>query len=551
MYFITIPSIRVGGDVVEYFGTSVSVMNHAGINLTPQDKTDIEKWLGNGYFKNPEYYLTGRDNNRFPVHFFAYSLVNVPVHAILRLTHQNELKTFALTNTIILSIIVFLILFFFVKNPRQRLMFIILVYLSPLIYHLAWPGPEVFSLSLILLSIFLFFENRFIAASVIAAVAAWQSQPLIFIPLSYAAMCIYYTPGVYGGHPGGVNKSLLMKNILMVIFLTSIIFLPNIYYYIALGAPTAYAKLSNVGLSNFTFKKLYELFFDLNIGVFFYMPVLFITGATSIFLMIKKHARYALILIPFFLVALFYLTNNNWNNGTAGYGPTRYSLFVIPLFIYTTLILLSWNLRGFITLTAFIALQIFVLSFNGFLTPNLENTLVHTPYAKFALNKAPGLYNPTEEIFVERTSNREGGYWNTTVYKENGACKKAFVILTDEKRLVNECDFIPAKYTASLNDDFQRKASYKRIVKTTEATFYPADGSCAWDYKTDETHPFVCMKTLKDAKDMTGISDEKRLIADPKHPGVWKLSWADPAPVTVPPGYVINYYSLKGVYVNY
>ncbi len=51
----------------------------------------------------------------------------------------------------------------------------------------------------------------------------------------------------------------------------------------------------------------------------------------------------------------------------------------------------------------------------------------------------------------------------------------------------------------------------------------------------------------------TGVKEEDRFTAlsDYPYPGIWKLKAGLPVNITVPPGYIINYYSFEGIYVNY
>ena len=174
----------------------------------------------------------------------------------------------------------------------------------------------------------------------------------------------------------------------------------------------------------------------------------------------------------------------------------------------------------------------------------------HTPMTKFVLNNFSKAYSPTPEIFVERTAEKEGGFWDTTIYKHNDRCKKAYVLKTKTESLVKECDFIPEKYLPKLKNEFLIRTDFSRKVITTEAIFYPADAVCAWDFEPSEENPYVCMKTIEDVVAYTGLSDEGRFEKGEGF-GIWKLKWGKPTEITVPAGYIIHHYSLDGIYVDY
>ncbi|MCJ7740770.1 hypothetical protein MUP32_05680 [Candidatus Microgenomates bacterium] len=546
-YFLFSPKIQYGGDIIEYFGTSESLINHQGLNLMEQDKTNLVKRLGSGYFDNPEYYLQAKNGQRYAVHFPLYSLINVPTRIALRILGIDEYKAFRLTNLLILTLVSFIILKFYLKSFFSQIAYLVLVYLSPIIWHLVWPGPEVFSLSLTLLSIFLFLDHnpkRRTWAILLSTVASYQSQPLVVVPVIY--LITYFIESYRK------TKKLVTswKEAFLYLVLLLLIFLPNIYYFLIFGSFSSFSKLSGVAFANFTFKKFFELFFDPNIGLFWYAPIIFITG---FYFLIKSaiKEKNTIFLEIILLTSTFYLVNINWNNGTAGFGPTRYALPVLPFLIYFYCKNAVFNIKHVLILFLIGITQLGILSFNGYIMPDFENTVRHSPYAQLVLNNFPSLYNPTPEIFVERTRELEGGFWDTTIYKDKGNCRKAYVLITGTQKLIDECGFIPEKYKSELVNEFLEKTNSPRTVVTTEATFYPADGVCSWDYKQDESYPYVCMRNIEDVVRYTGIKDEGRFVGIDNMPGIWKMKWGQPADITVPAGYIINHYSLKGIYVDY
>lgn len=549
LVFLTTKRVHYGGDIVEYFGITESFINHGSLDLNLIDQLNLEGRLGKGYFENPEYYLQGRNEKRYAVHFPLYSLLNVPTRIVLKTFGIDAYQTFRWTNLFILTITSFIILKYFLKSDFQKIVYLIIVYLSPLIWHLVWPGPEIFSLSLILLSIFFFFEKNIVWAIIISALASFQSQPLIVIPLIYLAT-YFWQKYQKGGNFDAFLNSITQKEILFSLGAFVLIFLPNFYYLQIFGSYSPYAKLTGVGLQNFTLKKFFELFFDLNIGLFFYAPVIFIVGFYNLYQAVKKDKNNFWFLIMMVFLSVLYLTNTNWNNGTAGFGPTRYALPVLPFLIYFYLKSAKTNFKNYLVLTAIIISQLLILSFNGFLMPDLENTLEHTPMAKFVLNNFPWAYNPTPEIFVERTSHQEGGFWGTTIYKNRDKCKKAYVLKTKTDKVIQECGFIPEKYSNKLKNEFLMRADFSRKVITTEATFYPADEACAWDFEPSQEKPYVCMRNIQDVVAYTGLKDEGRFEKGDSF-GVWRLKWGKPTEITVPAGYIIHHYSLDGTYVDY
>ncbi|QQG44171.1 MAG: hypothetical protein HYW86_04925 [Candidatus Roizmanbacteria bacterium] len=557
LYFVFSPVLNYGGDIVEYYGITESVLNHGNINLTPKDQENITKTLNPGYFNDPQYYIRGVGDNRYPVHFIFYSLLTIPVRLALKIFELNELRLFSLTNLLIFSSTIFIVLKYFLKSQAKKLAFLTFIYLSPLIWFLSWPGPDIYYTSLVLLSIFLFFNKKYIAATILASLASWHSQPLIVVALGFLA---YYSLKSIHIYSINENKHLniTFNKLFRILVLLLLIAVPYLQNYLLFKVFSPWTILQNgwtiiygFGFQNFQFKKLWEMVFDLNIGLLWYSPIL-MGGGIYYFIRSMINWKNKIFIIALVIVtAVFYQTNPAWNYGTSGFGPTRHILYALPFLIYFISSNYSSKIINFVIIGLFIVSQIYIFSFNGFLSPTLSNTFQHTPYAKYLLNNFPQFYEPTPEIFVDRTNHNDQEYLYTAVYKTKGICKKAYVLKSDKKKLIEECGFLPKNYLAKLDDDLSRKANFPRKVITNEATFWPDPRSCS-QYPPLEL-PYVCMKNISDFVNYTGISDIKRISKLPEFPytGVWKLKLGLPLRIIVPPGYIIDYNSIEGIYVNF
>jgi len=359
----------------------------------------------------------------------------VPVRLILRIFNLNELNSLRLTNFFILSAVNFFILKRFLKSNFKKLVYLVLIYFSPLIFFLSWPGVDVFYTSLLLLAIFFFYKRKYLLASVLTALASWHSQPLIVISLGFLA--------------GDIFKQ--KKINLGAAFITAILLLiPYGYNDWAFGTLTPWTIFAEgwtqkfgFGLQNASLKKFFELFFDLNMGLFWYAPFIFILGVYNFFKHLKKDKKNWLVLILLVFTSFVYQTNSAWHYGTAGYGPSRHSLYLLPFLVYFVVKYLGLGLKSKIFLFAAVLTQVLILSFNGFLMPNFEHTLYHSPYARFVLNNFPYFYNPTPEIFVDRTNHEDRKYMTSAIYRFDGVCKKAYILDKDIDKLISECGFIP------------------------------------------------------------------------------------------------------------
>lgn len=565
VFYFLYPPINYGGDIVEYFGMTESLIKHAGISLTDLDKDNLKNSLHPGYFSNtdPEqnggflYYMTGKDGKEYPVHFFFYSLLALPVRVILKIFEFNELNTLRFTNLILLSIAAFVIVRYFLISFFQRVVFLFLFYLSPFIWFVPWPGPDVYYMSLVLLAVFSLYKRWILFACLLVVFASWHSQPLIILAFAFIAYYIFsQTSFMTFDEKKYVHINPKIIGLSLVLGL--IVFLPYVYNYLIFGVFTpwtilqdGWTQLYGFGIQNMSIQKLFEQFFDLNIGLFWYAPLIVLGGFYYLFIQARFDRRGILIFLASLATLFFYQTNPAWHYGTTGYGPTRHVLFILPIFIFYIMRFLQPGIGSFLFLGFFIVSQVGIQYMNGFFAPNFNNTLYHSPYAEYVLTNYPKFYNPTPEIFVDRTNHTDLKYLHTAIYKKNGTCIKAYVLKTDEERFKAECGSIPKQYQQAFDNEYKRKANYRRKIVTTEATLWPDPASCAPDYRPYGERAYRCMHTIDEAMNYTYVRDPKRIFQVDAFDGVWRVEKGNPVTITIPPGYVIDHYSFEGVYVNY
>lgn len=427
------------GDIVEYYGITESIMRHGTIALRPEDQSNLSTVLHPEYFSNPGYYLRGTDGNRYPVHFIAYSLLLIPIRWVLTIVQLNPLLVFSVGNSIMLFSALAYIMRYALRSSWQRGVLLVAALTSPLISFLWWPGPDVFSMSLLLVALFLFYEDKPFAAASLTALASWQSQPLLVVTIGLLGYsCIT--------HHGNTKTKSWLRLAALSTGIVAVGLIPYLYNYVLFGALTPWTILQDFwtrtygfGLQNINLQKLFEQIFDLNIGVFWYAPILTIAGLYTLAIQSIQNTKTRWLTCMAIVALLAYQTNPAWHYGTAGYGPTRHALILIP-FLIAAIIWHSKPKAVWMGLVALILVsQVYILSINNYIFPVFTNTLVHSPVARFVLDRWPALYNPTPEIFVDRTNHTDLDHPTTAIYSVNGICKKAYVLLPDLDRILQTC----------------------------------------------------------------------------------------------------------------
>jgi hypothetical protein len=549
-YFLFFAQFERAGDIFDYFGITETLLAHRGLHLTPETKQTLSDTLSPDYLTS-YYNIAGRDGNYYPVHFIFYSVLAIPVRLAIAAAQLDQLKTFWLLNILIFSVSMTFIWKRYLKSSKDRTALLVLTLISPLLFFFKWPGPDLFYLCMLLIALFAFFNKEVLFASLLIALASWHSQPLIVLT---GLTCLYY---IFTEQQSKTNNKL--TDIFVVIKSAaagSAAIVPYLYNYWIFGVPTPWSKIPDgwtklygFGLHNLSFHKFFEQLFDLNMGVFWYAPALFLLAIGASILSSKSMAKKLwLVTLGFIITAFFYQTNPAWHYGTVGYGPSRHSVFLASLLVYA-----SWH---FITqrnskrlfwplLIAATVLQLPSLWFNDGLEPRFTNTHQHTPLATFVLNYHPSWYSPTPEIFQDRTNHFETDLPVTAIYKNNGKCTKAFVLFTDMDKLVAECGHIPSDQLVHIDDQFSRKANYARKLTTNKATLIPDSKVCN---ETSESSRF-CVHTIEDAIAAFAISEDR--IKQATKSGSWELKEGNPVSLTIPPGYHAQYNSFEGVYVTF
>jgi hypothetical protein len=141
------------------------------------------------------------------------------------------------------------------------------------------------------------------------------------------------------------------------------------------------------------------------------------------------------------ITAFFYQTNPAWDYGTAGFGPGRHGVFVLPFLLVLASSWIKKQAVPLLVLGIIVVSQLYLLSLNGWLVPDLTDSLRHSPQAQWVLDHYPDWYQPTPEIFVDRTDHSDLKYPTSAIYQVNGRCVKAYLVDPDTElsKLEQQC----------------------------------------------------------------------------------------------------------------
>lgn len=467
MAFIIAP--RRFGDSTEYIFTLESFYNHGSFEQRTHDADKILELVKTN--DNSEYeflsenrysgYFEGIDGNLYSYHFWGYSLANWPIKIMFKILGLNELSVFQVTNSIFLALAVSLFYFLTRRLKFSKLITLALIF-NPIIFYISFPHPEVYTYSLIVLSFGFLLHRNFFIAALLASIASTQNPPLLVLAGFFALIGILHKKNFR--KLNGIYIKKIFFDFCSFSFSLLPAIIPYIFYYIFFKTPNLISSVGGTDFKLISAKRIFELFFDPNIGMFFYLPVLsvlaFIFTGISIYKIalflfkkrgeIKSDFLIAGLFVVLVLMLALSASTQNWNHGMIG--PSRYALWsIIPIFIIIVLLgiqkIKAKRLLD-ILLILNLLVSLIVVFYAGFITPNGRfGPAGMNPQSRLILNLIPSSYNPSPEIFKGRVLCNSGDKdivcEYPIIYREEkiGECKKALIRNLDEdkKRLKELC----------------------------------------------------------------------------------------------------------------
>jgi len=415
--------------VHEYLGMTVSFSNHLTPDLRAEDIALAEQiWNKNGiYFFGKDFtypgYFKSLGGDWYSWHFWVYSLLNLPVFAFLHYFNFNELRSFQITNSLLLILSLFILLRITNLTRSQKTWFFLFSACSPALLYVTWIHPEIFTYSFVVVAVAFYLKNDYRLAVLASSLASLQNPPL-------SILTIYIV--IYGWKANGLR----LRELSLLSVCASISLIPYIFYYQNYHVLSLIVSCGASNISYISFDKIFSLFFDLNFGMLPYIPLLMFL---SIYALIASIARKNLVIPSLWLVLIIMATMcstaGNWNCGMMYIN--RYSVWMLPIIV----LICIYEIPKFsaknkkINVYLCVAFLINLLIF-GTLLYNYDggNSVKFNFLSKEVLINTPGLYNPTYEVYAERALGREIGFGDRLpiIFTYNSIPRKA---LTDYEGL--------------------------------------------------------------------------------------------------------------------
>lgn len=426
----------IEGDGAEYFLMSQSLLSHAspslrkadmlaydralrltGPGMQVQNLEDILKLIEHRLVWNGCYF-PARNGGMYSYHYWLYPLLNVPALATARLFGFAPSRSFLATNSLLVLIAAFLLLYKTSLPVWMRNAALLMFLTGGTSFYLNWSGPELFSACGVLVGCAMLLSGNPLAAALAFAAGAQQNPPIgVLIAVSFAVWLWRLARSLRNRElpPGRLAIQLLAAAAIAAFALQSPLFYLTHFgvanLIVAVGASVA-------GLASH--HRLISYYFDFDQGLIRAAPFLLVTlimalvmsALTALGLRRSAEGRKMLALGlacvgASVLIAIPALSTANWVAGCRVF--LRYAYWgSVPLWFAAAYFLrtLSPRPRTVVLAIALLGQLLWigaVYRFNGY----EESWLEHSWLTKQIIERYPEHYNPEITIFNVRTSSNK------------------------------------------------------------------------------------------------------------------------------------------------
>jgi len=374
------------GDAHEYVRMTVSLARHGSAELRNADVVAANRVSRDLFAIGPhvQYHYTEATGTYHSIHFWAYSLLNVPLYCFCEWAHLPRAQAFLWTNCLLLLAALWVIVRLL---PRECLWLLLFSITGPVLFYLRWIHPEVMVFSLLTMACVFYTAKRYTQAVFFSSLASLQAAPLSLFTACFALLAL-------------LKQKTGVLQVLRLAAAGALSLVPYAYFFLSTGHLTLIpARLQYMGV-----EKALSLFLDPNLGLIGFVPLLLLS---LLLLPVVGRAKQRALLLAAagIAVALAYTSQFHWNHGMMYL--SRYAFVLLPP-AYAAVVLGFADLRK---KWARVWLILCLITGAGITTSymldyNTDNYYRFTGFTRWLIRTAPAVYNPYAEIYLERASGR-------------------------------------------------------------------------------------------------------------------------------------------------
>lgn len=423
----TLYKMRLGGDGGEYLMTAHALLRDGSLVITPDAIADYlrlppDKLQRIGFdaesyaalldvFRTPQPgsyagFASVAPNQLYSMHFWGYSLLALPFFAFTRLAGANPVLAFGLLNLAFSGLCCAYLRRAMPQYWRWAAVLFLFVGTN---FYLRWTGPEVMCAVCALVATVALLRGQAGLAILMAGVGASQMPPLVLLmPFAVAFRVLLFRfpqlawPGAAIPSPGWRDAALALIGVCVAAA-------PYAFFHHVFGEPSLTGRyFTRADL--ISVQRLGSLLFDLDQGMLAGVPGLFAGLLAAPWLIVAEQRKRWLLTALCVTAACTAmvvpaLATLNWNSGSVVF--IRYGYWAaMPLLALLLLAMAHLQRKTLLALVVLVP-QALPMAEYGALGQR-GDWVRHGVAASWALEHAPGLYQPDLEIFIERGRRREG-----------------------------------------------------------------------------------------------------------------------------------------------
>lgn len=460
--------ITVCGDLIDYILMTESFENHLSPHLTENDTAEAKIMMKKDKIKlDVPYpfstYYRADSGKYYCYHFWFYSLLCMPMKAFFNIIGHHQSRAFVVMN-LSLFLLALWCAALLIETERIKKIFIILfLAINPVIWYITWIHTEVFSYSMVVIALTLFYRKRMVPAILFASLGALQNQPLLI--LSFYMFMVFIVEKFKDLKSGGKNN---FADFSLAVLALMVSFIPAFFYYYNFGAPNMIVKCGHASLKNMSLVRCADLFFNTDMGLLYYFPIMCILFFIVVIkTALQRNLKDFFLTLTVFVMVLLSTQTINWNSGMAGLA--RYAIWIIPVIVFVVIQNMRINTALTILFIISLVFQLFLIIIGGGLRCKIDYC-AHNTLSQFLLKNCPILYSPDFSVFAERTKGFEMSYRQNlpVIFDSNKDVTKILSNYDSLKKIEESCEILNPNIYAEKIAKFKpesKKAAYINLTK--------------------------------------------------------------------------------------
>lgn len=358
-------------------------------------------------------------------YFPIYSFLCIPVKIILGILNLPQIRTFSITNAILLLVSLWWLTIKLKREDNDKLITVCLIAFSPILFYISYMNYEIFITSFLIISLVQFINKKYKSSALILALAGMANSTVMFVGIVMICARLCET---INNKKKNVSWIQYIGQQLKEYILYGICFIPCLVPFAVRTYWCGKDVFVETAVLEGSVDRLYAYIFDINIGVASFMPLIILVATYIVIKMVIRKQYEAFFWMFAYLGTIFAFSLQKHYCCGMLY-CSRYIIWSYPIlaiFVGGYYLHIVKNKQiGFAICSCMLISSIVIISYNvnnidesteGYTILDEKLDIKLRDYSYFnklsmtILDNYPQLYNPNKDIFYSRVLHWDGGY---------------------------------------------------------------------------------------------------------------------------------------------